>query len=810
MLHFIMEESIIVLGNRLCKKRMNVEQTIKEMTLEDKVALGSGKDFWHTKEMPQYGIDNIMMADGPHGLRKQPEEADMLGINDSIPATSYPTAVLSACSFDEKLVKQIGKAIALEAKANKVSIVLGPGANIKRNPLCGRNFEYFSEDPYVTGKLAAAFIQGVQGTGIGTSLKHFAMNNQEYKRFSSDSIVDERTMREIYLTGFETAVKNGKPDTVMCCYNKVNGIHGSRNKWLLTDVLRQDWGFDGLVMTDWGAMVDRMDAYEAGCDLSMPGGSNFMEKETIEAVKNGQLDEIYVDMSAGRVLKVVDKGLEAVKDDVQVSMQNHFELARKIAEESAVLLKNEDNVLPVLDKENTAFIGYMAEKIRYQGAGSSHINPWKLVSVTQAVPEVAYARGCKEDGSTDDLLIEEAVELAKRKEKVVVFAGLTDSYESEGFDRENMKMPAGHIRMIEEVAAANPNVIVVLMSGSVVEVPWMDRVKAVLYMGLCGEAGGEAIANLIFGYTNPSGRLAETWPVRYEDCISATYYGNGIKDAQYREGIYVGYRYYETAGVPVRFPFGYGLSYTRFTYSDLRVEGPYVTCKVKNTGNITGKEVVQLYIEPLEKRGYRAKRELKAFTKISLNPGEEKSVEFKLEERSFAIWDNGWKIPEGSYGICIGKDAHNMVLREEILLSAKDKNSLFKAEAMEEKEIPQWYINPHGIPTKEDFEKILGREIVEKPLKKGEFTMENSVLEMKDDSLIMKLMYKIVKMVVSSGFKGKNLEEDSTFKMMFSSAVDCSLNGMKNNVQMDNHLLEGLLMMANGKYVKGIKEMFRK
>ena len=789
---------------------MNIEKTLSQMSLEDKVALGSGKDFWHTKEMPQYGIESIMVADGPHGLRKQPEEADMLGINNSIPATSFPTAVLSACSFDEKLLKQMGKAIAMEAKANKVSIVLGPGANIKRNPLCGRNFEYFSEDPYLTGKLAAAFIQGSQGTGVGTSLKHFAMNNQEYKRFSSDSMVDERTMREIYLTGFEMAVKEGKPDTVMCCYNKVNGLHGSRNKWLLTDVLRKDWGFDGLVMTDWGAMVDRMDAYEAGCDLSMPGGSNFMEKETIEAVKNGKLDETYVDESAGRVLKLVEKGLEAVKDEVQVSLQNNFELARKIAEESAVLLKNEDNILPILDRKNTGFVGFMAEQSRYQGAGSSHINPWKLVSTTEACPEVAYARGCKEDGSTNEQLLKEAVELAKTKEKVVVFAGLTDNYESEGYDRENMKMPAGHVRMIEEVAAANPNVIVVLMCGSVVEVPWIDKVKSVLYMGLCGEAGGEAIANLLFGYSNPSGRLAETWPLKYEDCVSATYYGNKFKDAQYREGIYVGYRYYETAAVPVRFPFGHGLSYTNFTYSDLKVDGPYVTCKVKNTGNITGKEVVQLYIEPQSKNQYRAKRELKAFTKISLNPGEEKLVQFKLEERSFSIWDNGWKIPEGAYEICIGKDAHNMVLREEIQISKKVKNSIFEADVIEEKDIPQWYKNPKGIPSKEDFEKILGREIIEKPLKKGEFTMENSVLEMKDDSLVMKLMYNIVKMVISSGFKGKDPEKDSTYKMMFQSAVDCSLNGMKNNIQMDNHLLEGLLMMANGHFFKGVKEMLRK
>ena len=330
---------------------MNTEEILKQMTLEEKVALGSGKDFWHTKEMKKYGIESIMVADGPHGLRKQPEEADMLGINDSIPATCFPTAALSACSWDEGLIREMGRAIAMEAKANKVSVVLGPGVNIKRNPLCGRNFEYFSEDPHLTGKLAAAFIQGVQGCGIGTSLKHFALNNQEYKRFSSDSMVDERTMREIYLRGFEMAVKEGKPDTVMCCYNKVNGIYGSENSWLLTDVLRKEWGFDGLVMTDWGAMVNRMKAYEAGCDLSMPGGSNFMEKETIEAVKKGLLAEKYINQSAKRVLKLVKKGMEATSKDMQVSLQEHYNFARKVAEESIVLLKNEENMLPVLEKE---------------------------------------------------------------------------------------------------------------------------------------------------------------------------------------------------------------------------------------------------------------------------------------------------------------------------------------------------------------------------------------------------------------------------------------------------------------------------
>ena len=393
-------------------------------------------------------------------------------------------------------------------------------------------------------------------------------------------------------------------------------------------------------------------------------------------------------------------------------MQENFEFARKIAEESAVLLKNENHILPILNKEGTLFVGPMAKQSRYQGAGSSLINPWKLVSTVDACPEIAFVKGCHEDGSYDEKLLQEAVELAKTKETVVIFAGLTDSYESEGFDRENMKMPQGHVHMIEELSKVNSNVVVILMSGSAVEIPWFDKVKGLLYVGLCGVAGGEAISHLLFGRTNPCGRLAETWPLKYEDCISASYYGNPYKDAQYREGLYVGYRYYESAGVPVRFPFGYGLSYTNFTYRDLKLDGKYVTCKVKNTGNITGKEVVQLYIEPLEKQQYRAKRELKAFTKISLNPGEEKQVQFSLDERSFAIWDGKWKIPEGAYEICIGKDAHSMVLRKEIQLTKDRGDSLFVAESIEEKEIPQWYRQPQGIPTKEEFEALLGRKII--------------------------------------------------------------------------------------------------
>ena len=778
---------------------MNIEQILEKITLEDKIALCSGADFWHTKKMPQYEIPTMMMSDGPHGLRKQPETADMLGINDSVPATSFPTAVLSACSWDKELLKKEGEAIAREAIANKVSLVLGPGANIKRNPLCGRNFEYFSEDPYLSGKLAAAHISGIEKTGTGSSLKHFALNNQEYKRFSSDSLVDERTMREIYLASFETAVKEGKPSTVMCSYNKINGTFSSDNPWLLTEVLRDEWGFDGLVVTDWGAMSDRMEGFRAGCDLMMPGGSEYMEKECALAVKNGTLSEEDITRSARRVLELIAK--TAHETAKHVDMQENYELARQIAEESAVLLKNEEDILPLNDNSEVLFVGHMAKELRYQGSGSSHINPWKLVNVVEAFPEVPFVEGCLTDGSTNEILLLEAEEAAKKAKKVVIFAGLTDIYESEGFDREHMKMPEGHVKMIERMAAVNENVVVVLMCGSAVEVPWIHKVKAVLYAGLPGEAGGEAIVNLLFGKVNPSGKLAETWPIAYDDCICKDYYGAPYKDAQYREGIYVGYRYYETAGVKVQFPFGYGLSYTKFEYRDLQVEGNKVTCIVENTGSLAGKEIVQLYIEPIKSTVHRPACELKGFEKVELAPGESKKVTFTLDKRSFAIWADGWKIPSGEYKICVGKSCQEICLVKEVQI---------EAESIEDEEnLPNWYRNFMGVPSQEDLEHLLGRKIEERPVRKGEFSKENTVMEMKNHSLIMKLVYFGFETVMAMKYGGRDYS-DPTFKMMMTTAMDCSVSGMQINGGIKGQLLMGLVEIANGRFFKGLKMMLTK
>ena len=778
---------------------MNEKEILKRMSLNEKIAYCSGADFWHTKRVPSCNVESIMMADGPHGLRKQEDSADMLGINESVKATSFPTASILACSFDTDLVSLVGDAIALEAKENEVSVVLGPGVNIKRNPLCGRNFEYYSEDPYLSGKLGAAFVNGAKKQGIGCSVKHFALNNQEYKRFVSDSLADERTMREIYLAPFETVVKEAGPDMVMCAYNKLNGTYCSDNKWLLTDVLRNEWGFDGVVVTDWGALNNRMEGFKAGCDLCMPGGAAYMEAEALEAVEKGLLSEEDVNTSVSRILNLVQKRkIVAEGLDKDGLLNKHYELAKVVATESAVLLKNDENILP-LSKEEVGFIGYMAMVPRYQGSGSSHINPWKVTNVTDLYSNVAFAQGYDGYGQTTENMISEAVELAKSVNVPVIFAGLPDDYESEGFEREHMRMPEGHLKLIKEVSKVNSNVVVVLFSGGAVEVPFVEDVKAILYMGLPGEAGIEAALELLFGKANPSGKLAETWPLKYEDCVCSDYYGQ--RDAEYREGIYVGYRYYLSANVPVRFPFGFGLSYTKFEYSDLQIEGNQVQVKVTNSGTVDGKEVIQLYIEPLLENAYRPKRELKAFQKIALKAGESKKISFTLCQRDFAIWQNGWTIPEGRYRICIAKNCEDIVLSETINQNGVEVNY---------DGLAKWYMKLSDLPSQQDFETLLGRKIETKSVKKGSYTMQNTVMEMKDDSLVMKLLFSVIETMMAKKFGGKKDYKNTSFKMMVIMAADCSLNGMKINSGMKNYLIEGLLEMTNGHFFKGIRKMMKR
>lgn len=784
---------------------MGIKEKITKMTLEEKISFCTGADFWHTKGMPQYDIPEMMMSDGPHGLRCQKGEADMIGINQSLPATCFPSAVTAGATWNEELYAEEGKAIGKEGLAQGVPLILGPGCNIKRNPLCGRNFEYISEDPYVAGKMAAAFIRGQQSTGASSSLKHFAVNSQEYKRQNGDSQLDDRTFREIYLTAFEIAVKEGNPDTVMCAYNKINGVHCSDSKELLTDILRTEWGFDGMVVTDWGALNDRIAGFQAGCDLNMPGGSRFMEREALEAVQKGNLKEEDIDACAERILRLAEKGQKAVRQQEKqvVNLEAHHGLARKVAEQGAVLLKNEDNILPVTSAD-MILIGHMAQHMRYQGTGSSHINPTRQVNVTDVFPAVPFVACCDAEGNVTEESLEEARKAAAKHEIAVVVAGLPDVYESEAIDREHMHLPEGHEQMIEAVASVNDNTIVVLLGGSAMEIPWEEKVKAILYMGLPGQAGGEAVYNLLTGKAVPSGKLTESWPVSYEDVISRETFGR--KNVEYREGIYVGYRYYEKAGIRVRYPFGYGLSYTSFIYHDLEIQENLVSVKITNTGNFSGAEVVQLYIAPPGEGIFRPEKELKGFSRIELKPGETKKVTFELNERSFAIWNKGWRIPEGKYAVKIGASSQDIRLIQELDVKGE------KVEAPDWQK-GSWYESPVGLPTRACWEQLMGHPVpVTLEPKKGEFTLDNTCLEMKDHSLVMKIQYKITENIIAKSYGGKKDISNPSYRMTLTCAVDCPLRAsvISSGGTMSDSLANGLLHMANGHFLKGIRAMIKK
>ena len=600
-----------------------IKELIAQMTLEEKATMCSGADFWHTESCERLGIPASMVSDGPHGLRKQNDKADHLGVNESIKAVCFPAGCGTAASFNRDLLYHMGETLGNECQAEGVSVILGPAVNIKRSPLCGRNFEYYSEDPLVASEIAGALIRGVQSRHVGTSLKHFLANNQETRRMSVDEIIDERTLNEIYLAAFEGAVKKAKPWTVMCSYNKINGTYAAAHHKYLTETLRDKWGFDGYVMSDWGAVNDRVEDLKAGLDLEMPSSLGANDKLIVEAVQNGTLEEKVLDAAVERVLNIVYRYTENRDAEAVFDLDHDHEVARKVAEETIVLLKN-DKVLPLTEGEDIAFIGKYAKKPRYQGGGSSHINSHKITRALDAAEaagntHILYAEGFddKED-KIDEALLTEAVETAKRAKAAVIFAGLPDAFESEGFDREHMRMPDCQNELIERVAAVQPNTIVVLHNGAPVEMPWADRVKGILEAYLGGQAVGGAEYDILFGKVNPSAKLPETFPKQLEDNPSyLAGFGEG-DHVEYREGIFVGYRYYDKKKMDVLFPFGYGLSYTTFDYSNLRLdkktmkdtEELTVSVDVTNTGDRTGKEVVQLYVADKESTVIRPVKEL--------------------------------------------------------------------------------------------------------------------------------------------------------------------------------------------------------
>ncbi len=659
---------------------------IKQMTLEEKASLCDGLSYWETQPIERLGIPAVNLNDGPHGIRKKGDPGDTpkgeTNLLKGVPAICFPTASATACSWDPELIYKMGVALGEESLKEKVSVLLGPGTNIKRSPLCGRNFEYFSEDGLLAGEIAAAFINGVQSKGVGTSLKHFAANNQETRRMTVNAVVDERTLRETYLVPFEIAVKKAQPWTVMNSYNRLNGTYAAENKWLLTDVLRKDWGFKGIVVTDWGAENERVPGLLAGQELEMPTSSGEGTRLIVEAVKNGTLDEGVLDNAVDKLLDLI-KSADEIRGDYTYDSDAHHNLAREIASQCMVLMKNDANILPLKKDAKVALIGEMARTPRYQGAGSSLINPIKLDSAYETMKEMginatfsagySLKKKCKNEAE----LISEAVQNAKNADVAVVFVGLTDEYETEGNDRKHIDIPPVHNKLVEEVLKVNPNTVVVLSGGASVRMPWADKAPAILNMFLTGQAGGSAVCDVMFGDVNPCGKLSETYPLALEDNSSNNYFPGTPVSVEYREGVYVGYKYYDTANKEVAFPFGFGLSYTTFEYSDIKVSADSikdtdtltVSFKIKNTGAVDGAEIAQLYVNDVESTIYRPVKELRGFKKVFLKAGEEKEVSITLDKRAFAYYNvnlGDWHVESGEFKILVGASSRDIKLEASV------------------------------------------------------------------------------------------------------------------------------------------------
>ncbi len=791
----------------------DIKNLISQMTLEEKASLCSGLNFWYLKSIERLGIPSIMVTDGPHGLRKQAGDADHVGLNESVPATCFPTASALAATWDRDLIHQVGVALGEECRQEKVGVILGPGVNIKRSPLCGRNFEYFSEDPYLTGEIAKSHINGVQSQGVGTSMKHYALNNQEQRRMTTDSVVDERAMREIYLTGFEIAVKEAQPWTVMCSYNKINGVYASDNKYLMNDILKEEWGHQGFVVTDWGAMNERVDALKAGVGLEMPGTMNGNDAKIVAAVRSGGLDESVLDRSLERILPLVFKARASLSQEFAYDPHAHHALARRVAGEGAVLLKNEGSLLPLQKNAKIALIGRFVKQPRYQGAGSSQMNPTRLDNIHDELAKLVgesnltYAPGYTEKGdAADEDLINEALETARKADVVVICAGLTEMYEVEGIDRTHMDLPAGHSALIRRLAPVHNKIIVVLINGSPVEMPWVNDVPAILEGYLGGQAGAGAIADILTGKVNPSGKLAETFPLTLKDHPVQPYPG-GPTTVEYRESIYVGYRYFDTAKVAVLFPFGHGMSYTTFAYRELSLiqNGEIVTAtlKVKNTGAVAGKETVQLYVRDLQSTVFRPDKELKAFAKVELQPGEEKEISLTLGRRAFAFYDavsRGWVVEAGDFEILVGASSRDIRLTS-VLKTVAAHGAASPADR--EKLAAYYNLSPDRRFSLADFEALLGRPVpVNTVAKKGSFTINTPIGEM-SGSFIGRQLYKMLNDQIGKMIKG---QEDTIMGALMRAMVqEMPLRSMlMMGGSLDRSRLEALLLMLNGRFFKGL------
>jgi beta-glucosidase len=693
----------------------NTELLLKKLTLEEKCALLSGAETFKTRGMPEHGIPQIWLSDGPHGLRKQAGESDHLGLNPSVPATCFPTASAVANSWDAALGEEIGAALGEEAAAQEVSVVLGPGLNMKRNPLCGRSFEYFSEDPYLAGKLAAGYIRGIQSKGVAACPKHFAVNSQETRRMASDSIVDERTLREIYLTGFEIAVKEGHPRSIMSSYNLVNGTYANENKHLLMEILRGEWGFDGAVITDWGGSNDHALGVKNGSTLEMPAPGGDSVRELLAAVESGKISESDIDARLSELLPLVfdtKAALDAAPREFDAAA--HHALARRAAAESLVLLKNEDALLPLAADTKVAVIGDFAKNPRYQGAGSSMVNSTQVDVLLDKLIDselnvIGYQQGFDRHGKPDAALQKSACELATQADTVILCMGLDEIAESEGLDRSNLRLAQNQLDLLQAVAAVNPKIVVVLYSGSVVETPWLDNCQALLYAALGGQAGAGAVADALTGKVNPCGKLAETWPLAYADIPSAADFATRRKTVEYREGLYIGYRYFTTAEKAVRFPFGYGMSYTTFAYSDMAADEQGVSLTVTNTGSVAGTEIVQLYVAKKNSELFRPAKELKGFARVTLAPGEKQRITIMLDDKAFRFWNvkaNRWEIEGGEYELLVGASVEDIRLCEKISV-----HGTATVHPYEDRDLDCYYKGDVLSVSDADFEKLLGHPI---------------------------------------------------------------------------------------------------
>lgn len=693
----------------------NTELLLKKLTLEEKCALLSGAETFKTRGMPEHGIPQIWLSDGPHGLRKQAGESDHLGLNPSVPATCFPTASAVANSWDAALGEEIGAALGEEAAAQEVSVVLGPGLNMKRNPLCGRSFEYFSEDPYLAGKLAAGYIRGIQSKGVAACPKHFAVNSQETRRMASDSIVDERTLREIYLTGFEIAVKEGHPRSIMSSYNLVNGTYANENKHLLMEILRGEWGFDGAVITDWGGSNDHALGVKNGSTLEMPAPGGDSVRELLAAVESGKISESDIDARLSELLPLVfdtKAALDAAPREFDAAA--HHALARRAAEESLVLLKNEGSLLPLAAGTKVAVIGDFAKNPRYQGAGSSMVNSTQVDVLLDKLIDselnvIGYQQGFDRHGKPDAALQNSACEMATQADTVILCMGLDEIAESEGLDRSNLRLAQNQVDLLQAVAAVNPKIVVVLYSGSVVETPWLDNCQALLYAALGGQAGAGTVADALIGKVNPCGKLAETWPLTYADVPSAADFATRRKTVEYREGLYIGYRYFTTAEKAVRFPFGYGMSYTTFAYSDMAADEQGVSLTVTNTGSVAGTEIVQLYVAKKNSELFRPAKELKGFARVTLAPGEKQRITIMLDDKAFRFWNvkaNRWEIEGGEYELLVGASVEDIRLCEKISV-----HGTATVHPYEDVDMDCYYKGDVLSVSDADFEKLLGHPI---------------------------------------------------------------------------------------------------